>query len=205
LRVAIRAARGGKVELRVPQRRSCPLRGVALLARLEVVTSCNRKPGRCVTLTACVATRCSAPLACRGGNGGLAARSGAGPLHSAVAPPGRSGGVSGVWSARRGSVQSTFVEAPWCGSSCSRTAGTFTAGLPARERRRGRSGRLIERRGCFTVEVTAQATLRIRGSGSDPDQRVPGDDLVHRLAVAADAGPLAESLRETACRSSPPR
>src|SRR5882724_7257559 len=46
LRVAVRAARGGEIELRVPQRRSCPACRVALLARLEVVSTGNRESCR---------------------------------------------------------------------------------------------------------------------------------------------------------------
>src|SRR5882762_4131775 len=54
LRVAVRAARDGEIELRISQRRSCLPRRVALLARLEVVSigdreSCRlrRAPGMC--------------------------------------------------------------------------------------------------------------------------------------------------------------
>jgi len=64
---------------------------------------------------------------------------------------------------------------------------------------------VIELRGCFTVAVTAQATLRSEGAAAIPTSAVPGDDLVRRLAVAADAGPAGGSLARNACRSSPPR
>src|ERR1700731_4322946 len=43
LRVAVRAVRCGEIELRVPQRRSCRPRRVALLARLVVVAAGDRE------------------------------------------------------------------------------------------------------------------------------------------------------------------
>src|SRR6266481_4331176 len=46
LRVAVRATRDGEIQLRVPQRRSSRLRRVALLARLEMVSTGNRESCR---------------------------------------------------------------------------------------------------------------------------------------------------------------
>jgi len=194
----------GEIELRVPQRRSGPLRSVALLARLEVVTSCNRESCRLRPLTHASTLGCSANRSHgRRGNWPFPRRERRRSHSTArVLRRGRiRRGVSGVLGPQRVAkqMQSTFVEAPVvCAAPAAKLPGTFTGqGLPARERPSRRSGRRRDRTPwLFHRRGDSSGNSPYPGSGSDPDQRVPGDDLVRRLAVAADAGPLAEVLRE---------
>src|SRR6267143_4593220 len=92
-------------------------------------------PAGCVTLTACVATRCSAPFAWQRRQLAVSPPGAAPvPLHSAVAPPGPiRPACLAFWSAASWqAVQSTFVEAPVVWQLLQpKLPGTFTAGAPS--------------------------------------------------------------------------